>query len=109
MFAHEHFKILNKIRSKKIPYRELSDRLNFIISISSTIFDPNFIETPFLNNMLKYLFERYRYDDFYKSLRDTMNVLIAHRMQRLLIYLNIGVIIVGIVSTLLFFKVKIIP
>lgn len=102
LFQHEHFELLNKIKSKRVSYREMSYRLNSIVSISSTISDPNFIETPLLKRMVRYLIQKYEYEEFYKSLRDTLDIILANRTQRLIIYLTAVVIVVGILSATLF-------
>ncbi len=101
LFQHEHFEVLNQIRSRSIWYHEIFSRLNSILSLSSKISDPNFIETPLLKKMVRYLIEAYNYDDFYKSLRDTMNILVAARTQRLIVYLTAAVIATGVLSAIL--------
>jgi hypothetical protein len=104
LYQHEHFEVISRIKYKNISNREIFQRLDYILSSASILYDPNFIETPFLKRLVRYLFKEYNYYEFYESLTATMNNLFFSRTQKLLIYLTIAVILTGTLSILIILR-----
>lgn len=104
LYQHEHFEVISRIKYKNLSNREIFQRLDYILSSASILYDPNFIETPFLKRLIRYLMNEYNYYDFYESLTATMNNLFFSRTQKLLIYLTIAIILASFISILIILR-----